>query len=247
MDDRVAVTDGTTPFTLADTIAISGAAPLLTLFLGQPHPILKQGVQFFPTFKPFTVVDKSLVAADVTLSHGDGGFTDNLGLMPLLARQVHAVMLSVNAKDDIGKNTTIESLFRKLQRQTGSGDLSNNKVFDEPRYLELRNGLQTAAKTGAAVYCARGWEVRGNEVDNIRPYGGLNICWVYNLRVPGWQGQLPADAQQLLKSKRFRHFPWYSTFEENKPYVIRLNSAQVNALSHLAEWTVTNASSRKAI
>ena len=65
--------------------------------------------------------------------------------------------------------------------------------------------------------------------------------------MPAWEGQLPADAQQLLKSKRFRHFPWYSTFEENKPYVIRLNSAQVNALSHLAEWTVTNASSRKVI
>ena len=98
--DRIAVTDGTTPFTLADAIAISGAAPLLTLYLGQPHPLLKQGVQFFPTFKPFSVVDESLVVPDVTLSHGDGGFTDNLGLMPLLARQVRNVIVFVNAKDE---------------------------------------------------------------------------------------------------------------------------------------------------
>ena len=48
VNDRVAVTDGTTPFTLADTIAISGAAPLLTLYPGPAAPAAEAGRPVLP-------------------------------------------------------------------------------------------------------------------------------------------------------------------------------------------------------
>ena len=43
---------------------------------------------------------------------------------------------------------------------------------------------------------------------------------------------------QTDEGKNFDGFPWFSTFEQNKPHVIELTKAQVNLLSSLTEWIV---------
>ena len=240
-------------FTLADVIASSGAAPLLGLFRGKPVSALRFGAQFFPMWNHYTVrQDETTQRATATpamlgLSHGDGGFTDNLGVMPLLARGVQNIMLFVNSKDPFEESLDLQTLFRRLdRREDWSGDRSGNVVFDSERWTELRDGLsQEVAAKRPAIYCGRGWTVLGNELYNIHPYSGLNICFVYNHAVESWVVQLPEETQRTVRTrKEFRHFPWFSTFEENAPHLIQLHAAQVNLFANLTAWSITNTESR---
>ncbi len=240
---------GRRPFTLADMIATSGAAPLLALFRGQPVAAAGRATAFFPTFNHFTIRKDEARQTVEHLLHGDGGFTDNLGVMPLLARRVHNIIVFVNAADPLKDNPAVESLFWPLDRQEDAGgDRSMNYVFDHEHFDEVDRGLQAAvAARGGAVYCGRNWKVRANELYNIAAYDGLNICWVNNQPNPTWVGKLPAETQAMVGSKSFKNFPLFATFGQNIPYAVRLTPPQVNLLSQLAAWTVTNEVSRRTM
>jgi hypothetical protein len=254
--DRVRVTlkSGTRPFTLADVIASSGAAPLLALYRGVPAAQLKRATEFFPAFNHFAIraTDQGFETKPVVakMLHGDGGFSDNLGLMPLLARQVRNILVFVNASGPFWKNESIESMFWRLDRQEDAGgDRSMNAVFDPERFWEVEAGLKRAvAANGPAVYCSENWRVRRNEIYNIAAYDGLNICWIHNERIDSWIADLPDDTKAMVSTaKGFRNFPWYATFEQNKPHLIRLTPEQVNLLGHFSSWQITDARARSAI
>jgi hypothetical protein len=256
LPDRVRVIMSPTarPFTLSNVIASSGAAPLLGLYRGAPVDALKRATVFFPAFNHFSVrtnaagtVKEPIVPG---VLHGDGGFSDNLGIMPLLARQVHNIIVFVNGADPFVKNPSIESMFWRLERQEDfGGDRSMNGVFDPARYWEVKAGLEEAVRNGGpAVYCGQNWTVIKNEFYNVAAYGGLNICWVNNERIDAWTKQLPTDTQALIgSSKQFRNFPWFATFEQNKPNLIRLTPEQVNLLAHFSSWAVTSPAGKTAI
>jgi hypothetical protein len=230
-------------FTLADMIAVSGAAPLLGVFRGKPFALAQRGAEFFPAFNHFTVRESDARPAVRALSHGDGGFTDNLGLMPLLARGVKNIIVFDNAKDAFETNTDLQSLFEPLgARDDWGGDRSGNLVFRTRMWAELRDGLKAATDAGhAAIYCGRDWAVNSNELYGIRGYTGLNICFVYNYAPESWRAQLPAETQTALTGqKRYRGFPWYATFGQNAPSAIRLDERQVNLLANLTAWAVTD-------
>jgi hypothetical protein len=133
----------------------------------------------------------------------------------------------------------------------GAGDKSMNHVFDTARYKELLDGLDDATVDGGpAVYCGTGsWSVRANELYNIRAYDGVRICWIYNYEATSWkkglpptiQGWLdPAPEQRSGEAEALENFPYYATFGENRPRVIKLNPLQVSLLADLACWSVTN-------
>jgi hypothetical protein len=87
-----------------------------------------------------------------------------------------------------------------------------------------------------------------NEIYNVAAYDGLNICWVNNEAVPPWKPSLPEATRALLdKEKRSRHFPWFATFEENNPALIKLHAEQVNLLSQFTSWALTDVGGRQTI
>ena len=254
-EDRVRVTlkNEGRPFTLADVIASSGAAPLLALYRGVPTKELTRATAAFPAFNHFSVrttaggLKATPPVAD--LLHGDGGFSDNLGVMPLLARGVRNILVFVNGAEPFTENESIEALFWRLNKQEDTGgDRSMNGVFDPDKYWVVRDGLAAAVSRGEPpIFCDTGWHVRKNELYNIAEYRGLNICWIHNEKVDRWNTTLPPDTQALMKGRSFRHFPWFSTFEENRPYVIRLHKEQVHLLSQFTSWMLTSAAGRAEI
>ena len=254
-DDTVRVTPRTParPFRLADVIASSGAAPLLALVRGYPVEALERATAVFPAFNHFTIRDgderPEVQPIVEQVLHGDGGFTDNLGVMPLLARRVEKILVFVNGKEPFERSKQVESMFWPLDQQEDTGgDRSMNAVFMPDQYWKLKAGLQQGIdEGGAAVYCGRNWEVRRNEFYNVAAYSGLTICWVYNQLAPAWVEQLPQETQDLVESDGFKNFPWFSTFGENIPYVMRLEAEQVNLLASLAAWSVTNTKSLKKL
>jgi hypothetical protein len=247
---------GQVPFSLADVMASSGAAPQLFLLLGGPLPgaqrLLQTGATVFPHFRHPTIRAEGRSERVVELPHGDGGFTDYTGLMPLLARGVRNVIVFVNANSEFDRSQDLESFFRPVLAQGANGDRSMNRVFEEVRYHELLAGFRQHVTRGEAViHCGTGWRVLDNELYNVHGYGGLNICWVYNHAAADWEDDLdpailaalhppPGSDEPPEDIGSFRHFPWYATFLENRPSVIRLTTAQVNLLADLAAWSVTN-------
>ncbi len=215
-----------------------------------------QAGEAFPAFTPITVRGGVPAIGAAELPHGDGGFTDNLAIMPLLARQVHNILVFVNSSSAFDRNDQLESYFRALDKRAGSGDKSMNPVFTEERYAELLAGLRALEQRGAApVFCGRNWSVKANELYNIRAYDGLNICWVYNDDARAWHDALPPAIQAWFgekpaktdEAKQLQHFPHYGTFGENKPHLIQLSALQVNLLANLAYWSLTNGDTARAI
>ena len=250
---------GDARLTLADVAASTGAAPQLLLLLGGPVPraaaAARAAAGVFPSFRHGAVRDGRSNIEGVILPHGDGGFTDNLGLMPLLVRQVRNIIVFVNAKSEFDENRDVESFFRPVLDRGPTGDKSMNHVFDEARYHDLLAGFRERLGRGQAlVYCGRNWRVTGNEFYNLSGYDGVNICWVYNHAASAWEHELPESVRALLKETgtrdklgSFANFPWYETFGQNAPNVIRLTTAQVNMLASLAAWSITNDESVRLI
>lgn len=254
--------DGRT-FTVADIISSTGAAPQLTLLLGARGTGLVNNVfgtasGYFPSYHPIAVRDTGPALAPET-PHGDGGFMDYFGIMPLLARHVRNIIVFVNSNNDFDENDDLDSLFHELPKNN-SGDKSMNVVFAPARYTELMTALSQRRTAGAPpVYCSPGWDVAENQTYNIRRYGDLNICWVYNRPNAAWAKELKAPIAQIMSGDKttqtkaekdagsFSDFPWYKTFLQKPPYVIRLSTAQVNLLSNLTAWTVANKDSVDAM
>lgn len=183
------------------------------------------------------------------LAHGDGGFGDNLGVLPLLARQVHNILVFVNTSThDFEANDDLKALFFPVGPPDGSGDKTHNEAFEPGDYDRLMRGLQQQKAAGKPlVYCDQNRNVRSNAHFNVRAYSGLNVCYFYNAPAPEWEARLQPAVRALVTGrdqtddgKNFDGFPWFSTFEQNKPHVIQLTKPQVNLLSSLTEWIVSN-------
>ena len=251
------------PFTLADVIASSGAAPQLTLMLGDQvperfRPALRQASMAFPAFSNLAVRGGAPNPVSAELAHGDGGFTDNLGIMPLLARQVRNIIVFVNSSSEYRENDQLQSYFMPLEIRDGNGDKTMNVVFDREKYLQVLRGFDASTKDGGgAIFCEKNWTVRSNELYNIRAYRRLNICWVYNYPGKDWFNTVPVEINAWLKppnpeklseqAKDLRNFPYYKTFGENRTRVIQLKALQVNLLADLAAWSITNKQAVDAI
>jgi hypothetical protein len=180
----------------------------------------------------------------VTLSgsmpHADGGAEDNLGIMPLLARHVKNILVFVNTDTPFAENNDdLQSLFSAAHPPGLTGDKRHNVVFEQRLHKTVIDGLTKArVDRKPQVFCDSGWKVLPNERFGILPYAGLNICFVYNASIPQWEEEFRNNQEVLTVAKNIRNFPWFSTFEQDKPNVIKLSTAEVNLLSNLTAWTL---------
>jgi hypothetical protein len=266
----------TSTFSLADVIASSGAAPQLSLLVdtldARVDPALRQMATFFPHYRNVAVRVGATNTAGATepMPHGDGGFVDNLGLLPLLARHVKNVIVFVNGKMGHRLETQLPSYFWPTGDPGGNGTRRINAVFETDRWQELMHGLDVAlASGGPQIYCSdprKPWKVLGNEYYNVQPYEGVNICWVYlalpekpNGQPGAWQEALrpevrlalfgdPKDKPKRVKGeyeKDFRRFPWFRTFGENVPTVVDMKARQINVMANLTSWMITTGDTQR--
>lgn len=233
-------------FTLADMIGSGGAAP---------QEVLKRAgldVVGFPELRHWPVHDLGRVRQE-EYSHSDGGDLENLGIMPLLARQVENIIVFINTQTPFGPtreryNDSIAPLFHAVPDQEpvitgfpGSRQFSTNVVFKngKKRLEELLVAFQAKKDGGEPLVVCETYDVAANGNYAVRPYTA-KICWVYNERVPTWEKPLSAEVKTLLKHRHLKRFPHYRSFFENPPKIFDLTRVQVNALAHLACWTVTS-------
>jgi hypothetical protein len=235
-------------FSLADVAASSGAAPQLLTITGGPVPddykgYVRQAAQVFPAFRHLSIARNTLTSDEVP--HADGGAQDNLGVMPLFARQVKNVLVFINTSTKEWRyNDDLRSLFVTVGPPDSGGDKRDNAVLQaadstKNAYDEVLAAFdQARADQAPIVYCGKNWTVRKNAHYNIRGYGGLNICFFYNAQPAGWAASLP-DAVQPDVAKE-KNFPWFETFEQDRPHVIQLKASEINLLANMWAWITTN-------
>ncbi len=221
-------------FTLNDVVGISGSAPQHTL------RTLKIRNLGFPELNHWPV---DLSSGSKEYAHGDGGHLDNLGLMPLLVRQVKNILVFANSYKPLDKSETldIKSYFMPVDEKGLFPGYQKNVVFKKSEYEQLRNGLKPKDGKYPFLYCNK-YSVKKNEHYGIYPYEA-NICWAYLDRNENWidmveKSKVGKRISNRLRNKgaSFERFPNYKTFLENPPYLINLSNNQVNALSHYTSW-----------
>jgi hypothetical protein len=256
-------------FTLGDVVGSTGAAPQLALVLGTFVPAsFRERVQrfseVFPALRHVTLNNgpgRNIVTEEI--GHGDGGFGDNLGMMALLARGVKNILVFNNSvTKQVENNDDFKSLFFPVGPPDSGGNKTLNRVFwcsdlkedgctphDAGTYYKtLIDALVARRETGQAqVYCAGPWKVRANDHFKVAAIeAGVNVCWFYTSSSAKWEASLPRQFQDIIHGvdkteagKHFENFPWFATFGQNKTHVIKLTTPQVNLLSNLTAWIVS--------
>ncbi len=244
-------------FTIADVAAATGAAPALGVLLGERYDALPSWAQsasgaiadFFPSFRHVTVQGDGGVIVSAPTPHGDGGFTDNFGLMPLLARGVKNIIVFANVNGEFGQNDDLASYFEAVPNPGATGNKSLNTVFKLAGYNAMKKQFLADKLAGRPlVYCnadagGSGWSVLPNAIYEVKPYDGLHICWVYIHAADAWSKQITdTRLQAQLAGKDFSTFPWYDTFKQ-----LKLDTPHVNLLADLTSWVLTDAQVIKRI
>ncbi|MCR8827376.1 hypothetical protein [Pseudosulfitobacter koreensis] len=114
-------------FSLANVAAVSGAAPVETIVTKPPSAVVLSNFGFPEHFVPIDQKQVPFAKAfarpgefyQKEWSHGDGGHEDNMGLAPLLARQVENIIVFANSlapldKDSIKKCSNLTDTLTQL-------------------------------------------------------------------------------------------------------------------------------------
>ncbi len=210
-------------FTLSDMLGTTGAAPA--------EKLDQIGLDFIgmPEFKHWPLKNIGQVKAK-EYEFGDGGNLENLGILPLLSRNVEKIIVFVNTqKADIRKNGGINSLFRA----------GVNQVFEESRLDILHKQLEECLAGREPVVGRGSYVTVQNDHHRIPAGHRVEVLWVYNHRYLSWIDQLPSGTQADLKTGRaLANFPHYATFFENPPKVIDLDRVQINLLNQMSSASV---------
>jgi hypothetical protein len=234
-------------FTLSDALGITSSAPGLWL---------PKGTVFQ------TAIMKTTDGWD-NFRVRDGGDTDNLGLLPLLARQVPNITVFVNAKRPIEKDCSgKECKWRKAITSyfEFTGDKKTGFIGEADKEEHANDAIAAVfAGNGSALIEALAQKKRDEEIPyhcdsftiSDRNQIGLpssyspRVCWVYLDRTEKWARSLLNTPDSLMERLRngerpYKSFPHYSTFlaEGSRIQAADLDKKEILAMGQLTTWTV---------
>lgn len=231
-NDKATVRLGSKEFTLSDMMGTSSSAPAETLdkfnmdWLG------------FPEFRYWDKNHQGKNQKSDSRTHeynfGDGGFMENMGVMPLLARKVKKILVCVNVGDTITKksiNWSLPALF-------GFGVTQINTVFEKNKFVELVEELLNNKANGESLIHRDKYQILENPHYGVEGGWETEITWIYNENVPKWKDKLRPEVLERFEGRALRNFPHYRLFFQNRDALIKLSPEQVFLVSNLAEWNI---------
>lgn len=253
-------------FSLSDIMASTGAAP---------QEILENiGLDSlgFPEFNHFPIhVPNNQKSISEEYPHSDGGHLENLGVMPLLARNMSKIVVFINTKKPFKPNNknvlkssfnkSLKALFIPISNLFGLSKFKTNIVFqDGKKQLEdiinqfsgaVERDNQSNEYVASSVLTAKSSLItKENKFYGIKSGHEVEITWVYNCRSKEWEDKLgdPELADIIARKKKLigsqkglEDFPHYGTFFENIKGVIELTPLQTNLLTNLSYWVTKKA------
>ena len=240
------------PFTLADVLGATSA-----------FRTADRDNRFYPHAQCWPVTKTAAPAGHYLFS--DGGDLENFGIIPLLRRKVHSIVvfvntvwpLSLSVNPDGGwpvdptPETRVMDPFIAPLFGAPNPSFPHNRVFLESEFPVLHRTLQEAKQNGGVVAATMTHRVQENTWWGVSGGWDVQVCWMYNDRVPEWEAQLPLETRRCIQGRLsaiesgpLDNFPHYRTQGQNPSALIRLTPRQVNLLSHLGCWTVISHADR---
>lgn len=237
-------------FTLSDAIAASGAAPSIIFAAGDTLG--------FPEFNifPYKLTNQTHAAfkAEEHL-FGDGGFTDNSGVMALLRRKVGTIVMFCNAEQAFAETDTghevdsyLSSLFG-VNPETKHFTQHYSQVFPHEEYARVIGAFKEAKMQGKPLIFNGVVNVLQNDQFGVAAYENCNLVIYYlgpiiSRSSDNLWANLPSISALLDHPTVHAHaknFPHYKTFLENwNEGVILYSAEQVNLLASMTQWQVKN-------
>ncbi|HAP62951.1 MAG TPA: hypothetical protein DCR93_26800 [Cytophagales bacterium] len=246
------------PFGLCDPLGTSGAvvAKLLVEY--------KSGLKLlFPQYRYANPAypDKGTQ----TYEFGDAGLLENLGVIPLLVRQVRNIVVFSSQPFDIHHPTPKVDISERAERLFGFNQIAalfgapiydldprsntylqrikdprSRQVFAEKDFERVEKGLQDSKEEGGPVSYHGTFEVVDNELLGIKGGWKCQVLWLCVDKSTIWENQLPRAVRRRIGQlgSTLRTFPIIRVFVQNPPYVIQLTRKQANLLGNLGYWMV---------
>ncbi len=209
-------------FTLSDVLGTTGAAPSEVL-----HNIGLKDIGF-PEFKHWSARNgKKAKEYEI----GDGGNIENLGILPLIQRDVKKIIVFVNTKKPLSVDNPSQ-INRAIKKLFKPGDV--NHIFPKNQLQNLQNGLLERLSEGKATIYKDLYTVLKNKHHSIKGGNTVEVLWVYNHNYLNWQKKLPEEIFKKYGKRKLSNFPHFRTFLQNAPRFIDLDPIQANLLSHMS-------------
>jgi hypothetical protein len=222
---------------LADVMAISGGAPGEFQFF--------QWVAF-PDMHVWSAANDPQTSIR-SYANSDGGLSEDLGIMPLLARRVPKIICFVNSAEK-GVPNYVKELFG-VETNDRPG-WHGQAVFRPADLQRLQDAVAGEMKDGKMLVHADEYTIDASTVAPDDPFNlhlqpdekfKVKVVWFF-LDKKAWVKEIchthPQLANWIETDKQFKNLPHYQTFLNNWLRIIDPTNEQVNALAHLTSWTV---------
>jgi len=210
--------------------------------------------EFIPKYNIWgkTQLDDKLYSHNSRL--GDGVFSDNLGILSLLAREVKHIICFNNCETIITSydetcDNTITSLFGLGDKKCLSSNLAFNsiQVFDTNEYNnKILPQLKITFTKGGPTFARSQLKVLPNLINGIKGNYIVDILFILLQPSSIFNNQLSPDIQKEItrisissseKQGEFNNFPNYSTLLQNPNMgILSLTLPQINILSTYTDW-----------
>lgn len=267
---RVTLPSRKQAFSPTDAMGISGNAPGTWVYRKMPRTVGNFGLPEINLWSvhQFNSPKFKLKNPSAEFILGDGGNSENLGVIPLLKRKVKRIIVFANSKQPVCKveggvliDESIVNLFGEFndyenpQEYTVAIQLFSNakgeldslkqqlarkKKNNEPLIVEQRLNIHENEEFGVYVY---------------EDYKAVDVLWIYNDNLGVYYDDLPEEFREALGDNKFDNnawgakgrgecdprgaFPFLSTAVTNKKLkVIDYKNRQVNLLAHLSDWVI---------
>ena len=171
----------------------------------------------------------------------DGGFSDNFGIISLLARGVKKIIIFANGTDNYDSKCDLQGFFGLAPNtceSTGMLALNQIQVFNRTDYDRLMNDFKLNSKNDGPSFARISLDVIQNSINGVA--GGYKVdLLIINLQPCNrFLNNLPVEVKnQITSSGSLSNFPWYKTFFQNTNLgIVSLTISQFNLLSTYTDW-----------
>lgn len=240
---------------LADALGTTGAAPVREVSEKlDPTSVGFPEYSYTVPTSPASPAPRFIVA--------DGAHIDNLGLLPLLARQVRNIMVFINTPVPIASGEVLDDLravFDQLPER-------HKAAAFKPELLPgLVSELRQLDRAGQPTIAIRNYTKDDFRAPGVGPANGwfgvfgydVTIAWVYLSPTRSWLNEIEAVApnekldstdpglssarkEGLLygSGDKLERFPYFNTALEDGLQAIDLDAVNVESLANLTAWTL---------
>lgn len=214
-----------------------------------------------PKSNYFSPVDQNLMPGNTLFNFGDGGLSDNFGLISLLRRGVKKVVVFINTSDpfevieDAGKeeikiDITVPSFFGIVTEKPnpiGGQHFDDMKVFNTDEYAkQLLPQFKSAFQSKEAIVAETQLEVLPNKAWDLEGGYTVDVLWYYNSLPEEFSQQAGEEVMRTLIPNKADEgkggsFPLYGTLSSTlgglKPF-------EINMMGNIGYWILQNTDDR---